>query len=269
MLRKLAWTLGIFLVAYCAVVVVLYLKQQSLLYPIPQTIRTAPAAAGYPVAEEVELRTRDGETLIAWHVPPREGKPVVLFYHGNGDTLAWRVPRFRRLTADGTGLIAVSFRGYAGSSGFPSEPGLLDDGEAAYRFAADKYPAERIAVWGYSLGTGVAVAVAGRHAVGRLILEAPYTSTVDVAAAQFWFVPVRWLMKDQFRSDQRIANVTAPLLVMHGERDSAIAIGFGERLFELAKGTKQLVRFPQGGHDDLDAHGAVETVHGFLGQTVR
>ena len=118
--------------------------------------------------------------------------------------------------------------------------------------------------WGFSLGSGVAVAIASEHGIGKLILEAPYTSTADVAASLFRFVPVRWLMRDQFRSDERIARVTVPLLVMHGDTDPAINIRFGERLFALAREPKQFVRFAGGGHENLDDFGAIETVRRFM-----
>jgi fermentation-respiration switch protein FrsA (DUF1100 family) len=188
----------------------------------------------------------------------------VLFFHGNGDFLAGRVTRFKGITADGTGLVALSYRGYAGSTGAPSEPGLLQDAAAAYVFAAERYDAKRVVAWGFSLGTGVAVAIASEHLVGKLILEAPYTSTVDVAASLFRFVPIRFLMRDQFHSDERIARVTVPLLIMHGTNDPAIPIEFGERLFALAHEPKKLVRFPGGGHENLDNFGALEIARQFI-----
>lgn len=254
---------------YAIVIAVLYLAQRSMLYPVPQTFRTAPAAAGYPEAEEHVLATADGEKVIAWHVPPRDGKPVVLFFHGNGEVLAWRVPRFRAITADGTGLVALSFRGYAGSSGSPTEAGLFHDADAAHAFAASRYPPERIAVWGFSLGTGPATVLAVKQKIGKLVLEAPYTSTVDVASRAFPFLPVRWLMRDQFNSDERIGKVTAPLLIMHGARDQVISIALGERLYNLARDPKRMVRFPKGIHEDLDDHGAVEAVKKFLAETFK
>ena len=119
-------------------------------------------------------------------------------------------------------------------------------------------------VWGTSLGTGPAVAIAGERPIGKLILEAPYTSTADVAASYLPIVPVRTLMKDQFHSDERIGRVTAPLLVLHGERDWTVAIRFGERLFALAREPKRMLRFPKGGHKDLDAHGAIEAALRFI-----
>lgn len=123
---------------------------------------------------------------------------------------------------------------------------------------------ERIVVWGFSLGTGPAVALAAGQPVGKLILEAPYTSTVDVAAAMMPFLPVSVLMKDQFRSDELIGRVTAPVLIMHGARDPGIPIRLGERLFALAREPKLFVRFPDGWHDDLDTHGSIATVRQFL-----
>lgn len=261
----LKWLVALVLVGYFGGLAILYFKQRDLLFPIPQTVRTSPASIGLSQAEEHVLTTADGEKVIVWHVPAQPGRPVVMFFPGNGDSLAGRVDRFRALTADGTGLVALSYRGYAGSSGHPSERGLLLDAAAAYDFTAARYSPDRVVVWGFSLGTGVAVALAAERPIGKLVLEAPYTSTVDVAAAHFRLVPVRWLMSDPFHSDGRIAGVSAPLLVMHGERDDTIPIAFGERLFELAHEPKQFVRFAGGGHDNLDAYGATETVRTFIG----
>src|SRR5439155_22023776 len=112
------------------------------------------------------------------------------------DFLAARVGRLRALTSDGTGLVALSYRGYAGSSGKPSEPGLLQDAAAAYAFTAARYGADRIVAWGFSLGSGVAVALAADHPLGKLSLEAPYPSATDIGATLFPIVPVRWLMRD-------------------------------------------------------------------------
>jgi fermentation-respiration switch protein FrsA (DUF1100 family) len=261
----LKWIVIVLAVIYLGGVGLLYFKQREMLFPIPPVGRTSPAAAGFPQAEEHVLTIADGEKIIVWHVPARPGRPVVLFFPGNGDFLAGRVSRFKGITADGTGLVALSYRGYAGSTGSPSETGLLRDGAAAYAFTTARYDASRIVAWGFSLGTGVAVAIASQHPIGKLILEAPYTSTVDVAASLFPIVPVSLLMRDPFRSDRRIASVTMPLLVMHGDADPAINIAFGERLFAMAHEPKQFVRFRGGGHDNLDDFGAIETARQFIG----
>ena len=260
----LKWLVVLSAGGYLGGLAVLFFAQRALIFPVPERERTPPQVAGFPQAEEHLLATADGEQVIVWHVPAKPGHAVVVYFPGNGDTLAGSVGRFRDITADGTGLVALSYRGYAGSGGRPSEQGLLRDAAAAYAFAQARYSPDRIVLWGFSLGSGVAVALAADRPVGKIILEAPYTSMADIASSLFWFAPVRWLIRDPFRSDQRIARVTAPLLIMHGARDPTIAIRFGERLFALAREPKQFVRFPEGGHDDLDNDAAIETARRFI-----
>src|SRR5712672_2706162 len=120
---------------YLVLVGVLIVAQRTMLYH-PVATHLQPAEASLAQAQEVVLDTSDGEKVIAWHVPPKADKPIVLFFHGNGDFLAGRASRFRELTASGVGLLALSFRGYAGSTGQPTEDGLHRDAMAVYDFAA-------------------------------------------------------------------------------------------------------------------------------------
>jgi uncharacterized protein len=259
----LGWIAVIVLVLYTALTATVYVAQRSLMY-FPDTRHVTPAAAGLPEAEEVPLTAADGTHIHVWHVAPRDNKPVILYFHGNGGALAGEVERFRRLIGDGIGLVALEYRGYGGNEGSPTEQGLIEDAEAAYAFARAHYPVQQIVVWGGSLGSGVAVALAAEKPVGRLILEAPYTSAEAVGARRYWYLPVRLLMKDQFHSDERIGKVTAPLMIMHGMHDRVIPYTMGEQLFELANKPKHIVRFLDGGHDDLDAQGALNAVARFL-----
>ena len=263
-MKLLLWAAVWLAALYVAALAAMYAFQRSLLYPVPQASRTAPAAAGFPEAEEIIVGTRDGEQVILWHVAPKADRPVVIFFHGNGEVLAWRVPHFRALTADGTGLVALSFRGYGGSSGKPTEQGLLNDGRAAYEFAAARYAPARIVPWGYSLGTGVAVPLATAHPVGGLVLEAPFTSAVDVAAGAFPLFPVRWLMRDRFQSDRLIGALKAPLLVIHGDKDTVISASLGRRLFDLAPEPKRFVSIAGGTHVDLHERGSGAVAQAFL-----
>jgi len=251
--------------AYVAVLVLLYVQQRQLLYP-RNPARAEIASANLPGAEETELTTADGEKLIAWVVPPREGKPVLLFFHGNAGNFAGRgrQSRFRLLTEDGTGLFAVSYRGYGGSTGSPSEDGLALDARAAYGAAAARFGAERLIGYGESLGTGVVLKLAAEAPLKAVILEAPYMSTVSVAQLRYPYIPVGLLMKDQFRSDLLIGKVKAPLLVLHGQRDNIIPFSQGEALFALANPPKRFVGFPDGSHSDLRAHGSVAELQRFL-----
>jgi fermentation-respiration switch protein FrsA (DUF1100 family) len=259
----LKWLVIATVVIYAGALALMYVFQRSLMY-FPDTTRTLPAQAGLPQATEVTLTSADGERLIAWHVPPRGDKPVVLYFQGNAGASNLRAERFTWLTADGTGLVALSYRGYGGSTGTPTEDGLIRDATAAYDFAAAHYPGKRIVLFGESLGTAVAIALAAERRVAGVILDAPFTSAADVGASAYPFAPVRWFMKDTFRSDLRIVRVSAPVLVLHGERDSIIPISFGERLFALAREPKRMVRFPDGEHVDLDGHGAPQAVKEFL-----
>ena len=260
----LKWLLIVVSAGYACGLLTLFFAQRAVLFPSPTNARTAPKAAGFLEVEEHVLTTADGEKVIAWYVPARPGRPVVLYFHGNGDFLAGFFGRFRSLLADGTGVVALSYRGYAGSTGKPSEQGLMQDAAAAYAFTTARYRPDNIVVWGFSLGTGVAVALAAEQRIGKLILEAPYTSVADVAASMFWFAPVRPLIRDQFRSDSQIPRVKAPLLVMHGALDPAIPVTFGERLFALANEPKRFVRIARGGHNDLDNFGGIEIARNFI-----
>ena len=262
-LTVLGWLAIIAICAYVGLAAMIYLAQRSLMY-FPDRTATTPAAAGLPEANEVPLTASDGVRIHAWVVPPQSGKPVILYFHGNGGALRYRVERFRRLIGAGIGLVALEYRGYGGLSGSPSEQGLIRDAEAAYGYAAAHYPPQQIVVWGESLGSAVAVAIAAEKPVGRVILEAPFTSALAIAQSRYWYLPVSLLMKDRFRSDRRIKKVTAPLLILHGVQDRVVPFAMGERMFELANKPKHIVRFLDGGHEDLDQNGAFDAVGRFL-----
>ncbi|ARQ00455.1 alpha/beta hydrolase [Pseudorhodoplanes sinuspersici] len=251
------------LAGYLGLLAIMYVLQRTLMY-FPDKVHTAPADAEFPQAREVKLTSVDGTQVLAWTVPPQPGKPVVVYFHGNGGSLQHRVPRFKPLVSDGTGLVALSYRGYGGSHGSPNEEGLIADGRAAYDFARKTYPDAKIVLWGESLGTGIATAIAAENAIAALVLEAPYTSTLEIAQAHYPFIPVRWLMKDQFHSSERIGKVKAPVLILHGDRDTVIPIAHGERLYALAPEPKKLVRFAGGDHEGLDRFGALQAARDFM-----
>jgi len=176
------------------------------------------------------------------------------------------VPFAAALRKHGVQVLLTDYRGYAGNPGSPSEQGLANDARAALSYLQSRADVDRsrIVYFGESLGTGVAVALAAERPVGRMVLESPYTSIADVAAAIYWFMPVRLLINDPFRSDLRIGKVSAPVLVLHGERDDVVPIGFGERLYAMIRAPKRFVRLADAGHNDHDAHGGTEAVRAFL-----
>jgi hypothetical protein len=257
------WLLVWGAVGYMALLAAMYVWQRHLMY-FPDPVRRSPASVGLPQAQEVELEAADGERLIAWFIPPQGDNPIVIYFQGNGGGLDLRAHRFAALSPKGLGFLALNYRGFGGSTGHPTERGILQDADAAYAFVAARVPPARIVLWGESLGTGVAVATAAAHPVARVLLESPYSSTADVAADRFWFVPVRLLMQDQFRSDERIARVTVPVLVLHGGRDRTVPIRFGERLYGLITSPKRFIRLADASHNDHDRFGTLVTVLPFL-----
>ncbi len=245
-------TIGIILLGVPALYLVLLaavtLLQRSLLY-FPRTSPMSPDGAGLAQAQELKIETEDSQQLVAWYIPAAAGKPLLFYFHGNGGSLIERVQRFAALTANGNGLLATSYRGYLGSTGRPTEAGLHLDADAAYLKARSLgYEASRIVAVGESLGTGVAVALAARKPVAAVILDSPYTSTVDVAAATYWMFPVRRLMWDRFQSDQSIGKIHVPLLIAHGADDWIVPFRFGARLFALANEPKKFIEVPGAGH---------------------
>nr|WP_255608180.1 alpha/beta hydrolase [Methylosinus sp. Sm6] len=234
--------------AYLAATAALALFQRRLQYS-PDARHASPREAGLDGVEELCVSTDDGETLVAWTAPARDGRPFILYFHGNSGALIDRAPRFRGFQQRGYGFLAVAYRGYGGSTGAPTQDGLMRDAEAAYRASlARGADARRLVLIGESLGSGVATALAATHAAAALALDSPFSSAVDVAEARYGLIPVRWLMADQFRSDLAIRDVRVPLLVAHGDLDTVVPMRLGRRLFELANEPKTFLLAPGAGH---------------------
>jgi fermentation-respiration switch protein FrsA (DUF1100 family) len=232
---------------YLVLFVGLFVGQRKLLFRC-DAAEVDPATLGLK-AQTLRLKTDDGETLLAWSIPPAPKRPLILYFHGNAGGLDLRAERFVAMAKAGIGLLAIEYRGYASSTGSPSERGLKLDGEAAYAAAiASGVSPERIVALGESLGSGVAVALAARHKIGALVLDSPYSSIADVAAATYWFVPVRALLRDPFHNDLLISSVTAPTLIVHGTKDLVVPIRFGEKLFALANPPKEFWRVEGAAH---------------------
>ncbi|MCG6121426.1 MAG: alpha/beta hydrolase [Microvirga sp.] len=235
---------------YLGAVGALFAMQRSLQYPAVDRI-TDVVEAELPGFEDVVITTEDGERLRGFWKAPEPGRALTLYFHGNGGNLWNRRNRVRALGEDGRGVLIVSYRGYSGSTGSPTETGLHADARAAWRFATERVEPARILIYGESLGTGVAVRLAAESDIGALVLDAPFASTADVAAMRYPFAPIRFLMLDQFRSIDVIAQVRAPILIMHGDADTVVPFSQGEQLFAAAPEPKRFARFPGANHSSL------------------
>ena len=247
-MRFLKFALAFLATLYLAAFAVIWQFQRHLMY-FPHPEQVAPDAAGFPGAQSLTLTTTDNQRLVAWFRAPAAGQPLILYFHGNANNLAQDARRLSALAGTDYGLLAVDYRGYGGSTGSPDQTGILLDAGAAYAKTIELgIKPENIVLYGHSLGTGVAINMAANHKARALVLEAPYSSTVDVAAERYWMFPARLMMSDQFHSDDWIKNVYIPLLILHGENDWSIPIRYGERLFALANEPKQFTRLPGAGH---------------------
>jgi hypothetical protein len=165
----------------------------------------------------------------------------------------------RRFLARGYGVLFMSYRGYSGSSGSPSERANVADAKLAYEILRKEGVApDEIIVYGESLGSGVAVQVAAEKDVAGLVLDAPYTSIVDVAAVSYPFLPVRPFIFDRYETMRFLPRVTAPLLVMHGEEDRVIPVAMGKAVYAAANAPKEIVTFPHAGHSDHHLYGSYD-----------
>jgi fermentation-respiration switch protein FrsA (DUF1100 family) len=263
-LRVLAGLLAIPLLLYVAVLAYLYVNQRQLLYFPDRSAPQLPAGSGLGV-REVHLHTADGLSLLSWYLPPPEGRPVILYFHGNGGNIAYRIDRLIRFAQASYGVLMLEYRGYGGNPGTPTEAGLSEDAGAAIRFLDEqRVRGNRLVLYGESLGIGVAVRVATRQPVGALILEAPYTSIAAAAQYHYPFIPAALLIWDRFDSLPLIAEVRAPLLILQGGRDRVVPPRFGQALFEAAPEPKERWFAPEGGHENLAQFGALDVAVKFL-----
>jgi hypothetical protein len=243
------------LVFYVGLLLLLRLNESRLIYA-PGTARVLtppPRELDLPV-ERVEIRTDDSVTLVAWVIrSKRSADPWLLICHGNGGNIseAGRPLHYAGLRDLGLNLLAFDYRGYGESGGKPAEPGLYRDAEAAYRYLRDTLgvPADRIVIFGHSLGSAVAVELAARVPASGLILDGALTSVTDRGQELYPFVPVRWIAGSRYASIEKIGNLRLPKLFLHARRDEVIPIAHGRRLFDAAPPPKRFVEL-EGGHGD-------------------
>ncbi len=254
------------MLAYAAFVLVMFVNQRSYVFGLdPSSELNNPGALAIPGSTRVAIPTADGETLAGWYLPPRDKDgPVFLFLHGKSGGLERKKLRWQQIAEHGAGVLALSYRGYPGSTGSPSEEGLYEDARAAFNWLAKRHGPDQIVVHGLSLGTGVAAKLATEVDAQALILEAPYTAIVDVAGERHPYLPVGLLLWDQFPTRDFIGDVKMPVLIAHGNEDTVVPFEHSKRLFELAPEPKKLLKMPGSDHNSLVRDGLYPHIWRFL-----
>ena len=238
--------------------------QQRLLYH-PEPGRVSPAEAGLAGVAEREITAPDGAKILTWQAQAGPGYPTILYFHGNAGSFQDRSERIGKYQARGFGMVMMTYRGYGGRDGTPSERANVSDAKAVYRaLVADGIAPRDIVLYGESLGTGVAVQVAAEYEVGGVILDAPFTSIVDVAEIFYPYLPARLLMTDRYETSRHLSGVTAPMLIIHGEADTIVPVEMGRELAANAAGPVKIVTFPGAGHTDHYLFGSYDVIHGWL-----
>lgn len=244
----------IFLAALLTGLVVIgYLTQRSLLFPAPKSYPSSPPS-GY---EFVETQTSDGLTLKAAYRPAANGKPVLVFFHGNGDSVVGADVATRQLVDAGYGAMLVEYRGYGGNPGSPSESGLYQDGEAAISWLSGQgIMPDKLIFVGNSIGSGPATEMAVRHSPKALILISGFSSLPLVVADLYPVLPANLLIRDKFNSSAKLGKnssaklgkVVSPILLLHGADDQLVSAEQARRL-KRANPKAEMVIMPNKGHE--------------------
>jgi pimeloyl-ACP methyl ester carboxylesterase len=246
--RAVVAVLVVVVIAYVGACGYMYVMQRSFQYE-PEGKFLALSETTLKTAELVEIPTSNNERIRGWYAPPQPGKPLIVYYKGRYASFTDEHIRYEQFEADGFGFLAFDYRGFPASPGVLTEENILKDALAAYAFAETKgFP---IVIWGRSLGSGPATYVASERDAEALMLETPFDSAVSVAKDTYWFLPVDWIMIDQFRVDQWILKVEEPVYVAHGTADTTVGYSHGQRTYELAPNKAEFWTVEGAGHSDL------------------
>jgi len=242
-------TLSRLALLYIAAFAIVWFARTWLIYPFSGVYET-PVQAGVPPLSEYRLTTQDNNTLIVWARPAKGRKATIVYFHGNAGNLANRAQRFDRLIGRGYGLVALAYRGSSGSTGRPSEGVITKDAillQGSLTKILGQKPKGKIIYYGESLGTGVATKLATTHPPDALILEAPYTSIVTLAAKQMPIFPIRAVLDQRWETEDYIKRVNIPTLVLHGTKDRVIPYVHGQTIFSLSPAKNKVMKTLKGG----------------------
>ena len=237
-MNKIYYTLIFVLAVYLVITLSLYFFQRNLLY-YPSENNYSGDRLTVPI-EKVKIKTQDNIELLSWyHKKNVSDYKTILFLHGNAGSLEDRIYKLNFLGNLDVNFLIIAWRGYSGSSGKPSEFGLYQDAKSALNWLNSKgITDDKIVLYGESLGTSVAIEVGQNRNFAGIILEAPFTSMIDIGKKHYPFFPVKLLLKDKYVSKNKIKNIKSPVLVMHGKEDKIVPFYMGKKIYELANEPK-------------------------------
>ena len=223
---------------YLIITLALYSFQRKLLYhPVENNYSGDKLTVQ---VDKVKILTNDNIELLAWYHKKKIGDyKTILFLHGNAGSLENRIHKINHFNDMDVNFLIISWRGFSGNKGQPTEKGLYNDAKGGVDWLKNKgIKEENIIIYGESLGTGIATEIAQNNNFAGIILESPFTSMVAAAKSNYPIFPIRLLLKDKYESDKKIKNIKSPILIMHGEADKIVPFWMGKELYELANQPK-------------------------------
>ena len=229
---------GLVVLIYLIISFILYNSQRSLLYHPTENNYSGDMLT--VSIEKIKIKNDDNIELQAWyHEKNIEKYKTVLFLHGNAGSLENRIHKINHFNDMDVNFLIISWRGFSGNKGKPTEQGLYKDAYAAIDWLKNKgINKNNIIIYGESLGTGIATEVAQGNSFAGVILESPFTSMIDAGASKYPIFPIRLLLKDKYESNKKIKNIKSPILIMHGEADKIVPFWMGKKLYDLANQPK-------------------------------
>jgi len=230
----------------------LYLLQRKILFNTSGQPKN-PSYYGLKNVKEVQILTKDGVSLLSWYFKGMRNNPLLVYFHGNSFDIGERAYRIKRYIDENWSVLLVSWRGYSGNKGNPSEKNLYLDGEASLRWIIENtnYRFKDLVIYGESLGSGVAVELGKKYEFASVILEAPFTSVSDIAHQRYKIFPTKFLVKDKFNNIEKINKLKSPLLIISGKKDEVVPHIHSQILFQEAKVLKESVFIDEAMHNNL------------------
>ena len=237
-MKYLYLTLSSIFIAYLVVMIFIYFYQRNLLYhPSENNYQNDKVQFSY---DEIFIKVDDKIKLKSWIINKNLKKfKTLVFFHGNAGELSNRIYKLNELNKLDINILLISWRGFSGNEGSPTEDNLYKDAEAAIQWLNRKeVKNDRIILYGESLGTGVAVEIGKKNNFNSIILESPFTSMENAAKIYYPYLPVKLLLKDKYDSLSKITTIKTPILIMHGKKDDIVPFSMGKELFEKANNPK-------------------------------
>ena len=231
-MRRAKYWATFFLGAYVILGTMIYFIQEKLIFLPTRLSQNYQYQFSEPF-EEFFLESDDGARLNALHFKCKDPLGVILYFHGNAGNLSrWGEIGMSLSTKLNYDVVIMDYRTYGKSKGQLSEEALHEDGQLFYNYVKQHYDENKIVLYGRSLGTGIVTRLASRNAPLKVILETPYFSLLDIGERRFPFLPVKWLLKYEFKSYEYVSNISCPIAVFHGSNDEVIPLESGQKLFE-------------------------------------